>query len=1051
MPTWDEIEPIVDRVLELGPAERQSYYERESIADELRAAVEAALGDDDGDDKSFELGIEAMMPDALAELPTEVIELPPQPLRFGAYRVLSELGEGGMGKVYLAERDDGQFEQRVALKVIGSPIFTDEHRARFLQERQILARLQHPAIASLLDGGVTDDGMPFFALEAIDGVPIVQYCDDERLDIDRRIRIFIDVCEAVQYAHRNLVVHRDIKPSNILVTADGKVKLLDFGLAKMLGDSDQNLTPTQGRVMTPRYAAPEQVMGQAITTATDVYGLGVVLYELLVGRPPYQPADDDPLSMAVAIAESEPTPLTLALNEATWAGKPSPDECAQQRDSTLRELRRRLEGDLESVVLKALRKEPAERYLSVEALANDLQHYLDGLPVGALKGRLSHRLAKFVQRNRLPLTSSALLMVSILAGLAATTWQASLATRERDRAREAEARATAINQFLLEDLLRAADPEIAQGREPTISDFLRQAQQRVDTAFRDQPALEAAVRDSLGQTLLGLGKFEQARAQLERALDLQVNTLGVGAATSSTSEARLALLRSREGDYDSALEEIEGVLARQSTALGHSSPEAIESRLIRAQILQGKSEYVAAERELRAALDDLGDSDDAWRLELRLLNELARALEHQRKMTEAEQLSMRIVELQRERLGPDHPDLAEAMTNLAANQRRMSKDEEALDNLEQALDLRRRVLGKEHPDTLSSLRELGRLHIRLDRFDRAEPVFREQLAGMTSLFGDSHPQVGRAYENLAIANAGQDEVVDAERYYRRAYEVYRRSLGEDHHYTFRCARNLTNFLFLAGRDEAAREMGQLMLESGLRTTSREEVDLTFLNDFAYLLVTIRPAELRRPLRALAMMRRVNSELDEPWLDAIATDATVYYELGDTERGIALMKRALQMPDSVHATRNERVLIEWLSSKEREREAESVARSMLERRVQVRGDADPLVSVSRLRIGQSLNRQGRFTAAEEQLRSALVRFEQSYSARHEWVCEAHSSLAEALIGQSRLDEAAEQLQASARGLERNFRSRERPGDELVRVRALLDQARSGDGPAAATSP
>jgi serine/threonine protein kinase len=300
--------------------------------------------------------------------------------RVGAYRILRLLGEGGMGRVYLAEREDGEFVQRVALKLIRADFMSDAARVRFLRERKILAGFVHPHIAQLHDGGVASDGAPYFTLEYVEGKKITEYCDASGLTIPQRVAMILQVCSAVTYAHRNLIVHRDLKPSNILVTADGDAKLLDFGIAKLVGgDVGEGGTATDARMMTPEYAAPEQVLGDKITTATDVYAIGVLLYELLCGRLPYARADAGSISWAKAVVEEAPENFGQALDRAAGTTKRlTGNAAAATRGTTLPVLRRTLRGDLEHIVQRALAKEPEDRYASVTALADDLTAYIDG-------------------------------------------------------------------------------------------------------------------------------------------------------------------------------------------------------------------------------------------------------------------------------------------------------------------------------------------------------------------------------------------------------------------------------------------------------------------------------------------------------------------------------------------------------------------------------------------------------------------------------------------------------------------------------------------------
>src|SRR5580698_4945849 len=364
--------------------------------------------------------------------------------RIGPYQVDSLLGRGGMGAVYLAHRADGHFEQKVAIKLIDLPLATDVFRERFRQERQILAGLQHPYIARLLDGGVTQNGDLYLAMEYVDGVPIHTFCNQQHLSVPERIELFIRVCEAVQFAHQNLVVHRDLKPDNIFVAEDGTPRLLDFGTAKLLAQSPANtgrdLTREGFQSFTPQYASPEQVLGNPITTASDTYSLGVLLYLLLTGGLPYELKELTTAEMLRVICEQPPR---------------KPDHV---EDSDRRLAPRRLDSDLEAILLKALRKEPAERYRTVEQLAGDLCAYLDGRPVAARRGTIRYRAAKFVRRNRIAMAAASLVAVILAAGIVGVLWQAKVANEER---RRAEARSSDLRQ-LSSSLLSELDEAIKQ-------------------------------------------------------------------------------------------------------------------------------------------------------------------------------------------------------------------------------------------------------------------------------------------------------------------------------------------------------------------------------------------------------------------------------------------------------------------------------------------------------------------------------------------------------------------------------------------------------------
>ncbi|MEO7795025.1 MAG: serine/threonine-protein kinase, partial [Thermoanaerobaculia bacterium] len=389
----------------------------------------------------------------------------PEMETIGPYRLVRCLGEGGMGEVFLAERSDGEFEQRVALKRIRAGLDSEAIAERFLRERQILARLDHPGIAHLLDGGSTDEGEPYFVLEHVEGLPITVWCEQCTAPLDMRLRLMIEVAEAVDAAHRQLVVHRDLKPTNILVTASGRVKLLDFGIAKLLQPEafDERQTQVGGQPLTPAYAAPEQILGEAVTTATDVYSMGALLFELLTGRPPFD-RSGRPLPALVRSVDSETLERPSVVAAGADAGEPERE--------TLRGFAPRLEGDLDSIVLKALNRDPTRRYPSAAALGDDLRRFLSGRPVKARPDSAGYRLRKFIGRHSLGVAAGIVALAAVIAGIGVVFWQNGVA---RDEARRAER----VKSFLIE-LFREADPSQTLGETITAREILAKGAQRLE-------------------------------------------------------------------------------------------------------------------------------------------------------------------------------------------------------------------------------------------------------------------------------------------------------------------------------------------------------------------------------------------------------------------------------------------------------------------------------------------------------------------------------------------------------------------------------------------
>jgi non-specific serine/threonine protein kinase/serine/threonine-protein kinase len=552
---WQRIKELFNEAVEREPAARARFLGEACAGDRaLLAQVESLIASDEEAGDFIEGP--AFLPLGAAS-PEE--DEAPVGRRVGSYEIVRELGRGGMGNVYLGARADAQFDKRVAIKVVKRGTDTDFVLRRFARERQVLAALDHPNIAKLLDGGATEDGLPYFVMEYIEGESITLYCDERRLSVKERLKLFRQVCAAVQYAHQNLIVHRDIKPSNILVTAKGTPKLLDFGIAKLLDPALQERTADQtgafARLMTPEYASPEQALGLPVTTASDVYSLGVLLYELLTGRRPYRAPKRTPEQVAHVVCTVEPERPSAAV-VVTRGARPE-------------RLRRRLAGDLDNIVLKALRKEPQRRYASAEQLSEDIRRHLEGLPVTARRDTLTYRASKFVRRRKVEVAAAALITLSLTAGVAATIWQARVARAERARAerRFNDVRRLA-NSFLFEfhDAIKdlpGATParELLVKRALEYLDSLSQESQGDPALQRELATAYEKVGDLQGQTLnLNTGDTEGALASYGKALQLREALFRADPEVSENLRAladsynKLGMLLWQTSERDAALE-----------------------------------------------------------------------------------------------------------------------------------------------------------------------------------------------------------------------------------------------------------------------------------------------------------------------------------------------------------------------------------------------------------------------------------------------------------------------------------------------------------------
>ena len=633
------IDALFDKALDLEPEEQRAFLDRacESDADLRRAVLDLLEAHRESAD-FLEVAAEGLH----ASLLEDPESLPPDdaaPDRVGPFRVVRLIGRGGMGAVYLGEREDGQFRQRVALKRIRHAWAGEDLVRRFLEERRILALLESPLIARLIDGGVTADGMPYFAMEYVEGEPIDRHCDRHHLTVEQRLELFSVVCEGVQYAHQRLVVHRDLKPSNILVDDDGNLKLLDFGIAKLLdrldGPEERPLTSTGIYPMTPEFAAPEQVRGLPISTAADVYALGVLLYWLLAGRRPYEVGGRSPGEVERVVCHVEPPDPSATFGPGREES--DRDERARARGTTADRLRRRLRGDLDLIVRKAMRKEPERRYASPAALQEDLQRFLEGRPVLARPDSAAYRLRKFVRRNRVPVAAAAVALVALGAATAFSTAQMREATRQRDAARydARRSQATADVQSVVLSDTRGPD-----GRPLTAVEQIRLAQRMIMRRFRGEPGLAVELLTELSGRLYEVGDREEQRRMLTDARALAV---------AAELPSRLALVDcqiSASLAYDDQLDSARTMLAEARRGLDRATDDATEAAIecqdTEGMLLVAEGRPDSGVAILRRAVAT-AEGDRVASLRLQVLNDLASSLRVIDRTREAATYQRRIV------------------------------------------------------------------------------------------------------------------------------------------------------------------------------------------------------------------------------------------------------------------------------------------------------------------------------------------------------------------------------------------------------------------------
>jgi serine/threonine protein kinase/Tfp pilus assembly protein PilF len=771
---WQRVEALFNEAVELPEGEREGFLRRECAGDEaLYNEVRALLKADDAPHSMLDgRAIDAIDP------PPRPATLP-EGTRVGPYRIVGVIGAGGMGAVYLAERAEGAFEQKVALKLIKRGMDSEIILARFHAERRILARLQHPNIGTLLDGGMTEDGLPYFTMEYVDGHPINEYCDENRLSIEERLDLFQSVCAAVQYAHGNLVVHRDLKPSNILVTRDGHVKLLDFGIARVLDEDEDGLTRSGQRVMTPAYASPEQIRGEPVTVATDVYSLGVVLYELLCGRHPHRDTTSTPAELERAIADTPAERPSRFITKIGTVGSTSSEASletvARARRLAPARLHKRLAGDLDNICLMALRKEPERRYASASQLQEDIQRHLSGRPVGARPDTARYRFGKFVRRNRAGVAIAALLIVTVAT---LTTLYTSRLARERDRARLEAARAAEVSKFLT-SLFEAADPYTSRGETITARELLDEGNKRVHGELSDQPEVLATMLGTIGQAYTSLGALEEAHAALEESAALQRRIYGDRSEQLSLALSALASNENELGHYEEA-EKKEREAVSIARGLPNRRPFALAVGML-ALTVNYQGRFAEADSLYRQSIEawEGVEGPDSPEGSI-VMNNFALMLHESSRYAEAETWFERALDIQERVFGKRHPETSTTRYNYAQLNSDRGHLDEARALWDEVLATDRALYPDGHPNIAFTLSAYGRLLMRLGDFGRSEELQREALEIRRKYLGDTHAEVGYSLVSLARIVLERGRYDEAERYYDDAMEILRQAVGTEH-------------------------------------------------------------------------------------------------------------------------------------------------------------------------------------------------------------------------------------------------------------------------------
>ncbi len=727
--SWDQVSQIYDTLSELDSAQREDYYKTHQVDPEIINELESLIELGSTSENYFNNLSENIISPAIFE----ISDLPPSSGKVYNYKILKKIGRGGMGSVYLAERDDDAFKSRVAVKILRRGLKNQDIISGFRSERQILAQLNHPNITHLLDGGMTTDGRPYFVMEYVEGKPITEYCDEKKLTISERVELFLQICDTLVYAHQNLVIHRDLKPANILVTEEGKVMLLDFGIAKFI---DENSSLLKGdfvdekRLLTPEYASPEQIKGIQMNTSSDIYQLGLLFYKLICGQLPFSFKDISFSETERIILQDEPLLPSKRFRESDLQTKL---KIAENRSTNRLALRKDLKKDLDHIALMAIQKDPENRYKSVRDFKDDLVRFQTDMPVISRGNDLWYKSVKYITRNKFNI---AVVMLFLTMLFSFTLIYNFSVTEQRNFAQQEAIKASQVTSFLI-DLFEANDPNLAQGVDFTASELLEMGKERIEL-LEDVPDVQADLYEVIGQIYRRLGQFNEAEQLFNTSLEIRENLFGTEHQEVVSIHNQIGLLYSDMGHFELAEQ-----ILRNAINMGTDSyivPDPVRSESISnlAYVLRRTGNYDEAESMYR----------DSYRIRMRSL-------------------------------GSEHPSTIENLSSIGVTLLNKGDYSNAQIILQDVLDLRLKALGRSHPDVAMSMNSLGAVLLNRGDFREAEKYFRESLDIRSKIFGEMHPKVALTMNNLGITLREQELFDDAHYFMKNALDIRKETLGEN--------------------------------------------------------------------------------------------------------------------------------------------------------------------------------------------------------------------------------------------------------------------------------
>jgi serine/threonine protein kinase/Tfp pilus assembly protein PilF len=764
------------------------------------------LDDKCGDDKELKKEVLSLLDahnqaDDFLEIPPNIKEKKSHPdkdqfigTRIGNYLIEAEAGVGGMGIVYIGKRDDKEFKHKVAIKILRHHFNSEYVIKRFQNERQTLANLQHPNIARLLDGGTTAEGLPYLVMEYIDGKSLLEYCDDKNLNISQRLEIFRLVCGAVQYAHQNLVVHRDIKPGNVLVNKEGRPKLLDFGIAKLmdeeLNENEEGLTKTGMWHLTPEYASPEQIKGESITTRSDIYSLGILLYQLLTGHQAYRITVNSPVAIGKIITDEQvikPSDKFQSTEEISSSDGTikhiTPQSISNSRNEKPEKIFQHLKGDIDNIILKAIHKDPVRRYTSAEQFSEDIRRHLIGLPVIARKDTIKYRFSKFVQRHKVGVSLFIIFNFIILFSIVAIIYQANIASEERDKAQTELEKFDEVNNFLLE-MLASADPEV-KGRDVKVFDLLEKATEDVNVKLKNHPKIKSAIKQTLGSTFIGLGEYDKAKTLLTESLEANKILYGLHSKEAAKSSHQLGLCYDWIGNYPLADSFYNQGIFIYDKILEKPTKDFADNLNDYGTYMTNMGLYDSASVLFKRSLDIYGMySEEKGQKEAITINNLAVNLHHQNKVDEAEKYYSEALNILTNLYGINRPEVASIYNNLAFIYMD-NKNYDASENaFKKAYEIKTAVLGKGHPSIGLALSNLGMLYFVKGDYLKAEIPLQESINFFYRIKALEDPFLSLAYYWLGRAYLESNQLNESEEVLRKSILIREELFSKNHSKTF---------------------------------------------------------------------------------------------------------------------------------------------------------------------------------------------------------------------------------------------------------------------------